>query len=59
MYLILLLPKAKSVLIQWYQNKLETAGGSKHGHGHCNLVKTALVLSFLSSSQYLCLLKST
>lgn len=56
MCLILLSPKAKSVLIYWYQKKLETAGGGKHGHAHCNPVKAALVLSFLSSSQYLYLL---
>lgn len=40
------------MVIHWYQKKLETAGRSKHGHAHCNLVKAALVLSFLSSSQY-------
>lgn len=59
MCLILLFLKPKSVIIHWYQKKFETAGGSKHGHAHCNLVKAALVLSFLSSSQYLYLLKST
>lgn len=36
MYLIPLFPKAKSVLIHWYQKKLETASGSKHGQAHCS-----------------------